>query len=257
MCPVFRDCDQYKRTRAKRTSYPQNLSTQVQKTSMYCEPPCPDLRDGHVRIGDTLDEKGGSALAPDRGASSIPHAAWLNLLKSISAVHGHGDTDTFTIMFPEIDFPIPDISYADDFQVLFDRACGLSGRLQYNGAVIHQGQSPKSLRMKSHDKIVLKPSATAKNPIIYLFAPHGRTVFASISVALVPQWEFCVIYPIVPILGNAKSGEMGGKGQHITWNVRTHTDGTLSELNTGLDVSYLFWEARYIPCYISPIFIRA
>ncbi|KAG1791958.1 uncharacterized protein BJ212DRAFT_1490797 [Suillus subaureus] len=30
----------------------------------------------------------------------------------------------------------------------------------------------------------------------------------------------------------------------LEWNVRTHQDGSLTEHNSGLDVSYLFWEAE-------------
>lgn len=95
------------------------------------------------------------------------------------------------------------------------------------------------------------PLRAADNPIIYLIAPQGRTILASVSVGLVPQWEFSVIYPIVPVHGYAESGEMGRKGQQITWNVRTHEDGSLTELNTGVDVSYLFWEAMYVPLPVS------
>ncbi|KAG1888813.1 hypothetical protein F4604DRAFT_1950600 [Suillus subluteus] len=44
-----------------------------------------------------------------------------------------------------------------------------------------------------------------------------------------------VVYPIVTT---------GDHGHRLEWNVHTHQDGSLTERNSGLDVSYLFWEAE-------------
>ncbi|KAJ7466257.1 hypothetical protein B0H11DRAFT_2174970 [Mycena galericulata] len=72
-------------------------------------------------------------------------------------------------------------------------------------------------------------------PVIYLFSPD--VLEASVRLSLSPEWDLSVVYPVVP----SKRG--AGGGESIQWNVRTHPDGSLTELGTGLDVSYLFWEA--------------
>jgi hypothetical protein len=71
-------------------------------------------------------------------------------------------------------------------------------------------------------------------PVIYLFPPTTTRVSAKLS--LVPEWDFSVIYPVVP----AKSTP---QGQELEWVVDASPDGILKEVNTGLEVSYLYWEA--------------
>ncbi|KAJ7452754.1 hypothetical protein B0H11DRAFT_2161447 [Mycena galericulata] len=76
---------------------------------------------------------------------------------------------------------------------------------------------------------------TGGKPVVYLFSPD--VLEASVRFSLSPEWDLSVVYPVVP----SKRGT--GGGESIQWNVRTHPDGSLTELGTGLDVSYLFWEA--------------
>ncbi|KAL1720259.1 hypothetical protein EV715DRAFT_272119 [Schizophyllum commune] len=71
-------------------------------------------------------------------------------------------------------------------------------------------------------------------PILYVFSP--RPVEATVRLSLTRDWSLSAIYLSVPIAD--KDG-----GQTLEWKVQTRADGTLHELNTGLDVSYLFWEA--------------
>jgi hypothetical protein len=75
-----------------------------------------------------------------------------------------------------------------------------------------------------------------RKPVIYLFSP--RNVDASVSVSLTPGMHFTVIYPIVPIEKHHSIS------QRVQWNVRTCLDGTLTESQTGLQLSSLFWEAE-------------
>ncbi|EFI26609.1 ubiquitin family protein [Coprinopsis cinerea okayama7 len=76
-------------------------------------------------------------------------------------------------------------------------------------------------------------------PVIYVFSPIEREV--SVKLSLVPQWELSAIYPVVPVKHSITSG------QELEWVVRTSPCGTLTEKTTGLDVSYLFWEADVRP----------
>ncbi|KAG1853274.1 hypothetical protein C8R48DRAFT_723405 [Suillus tomentosus] len=72
-----------------------------------------------------------------------------------------------------------------------------------------------------------------RKPVIYLYSPSDIDV--SVKLALIPEWRLSVIYPIVTTEDH---------GRRLEWNVRTHQDGSLTEHNSGLNVSYLFWEAE-------------
>jgi ubiquitin C len=78
-------------------------------------------------------------------------------------------------------------------------------------------------------------------PVIYLFSP--QTVDARVSLRLVPSWSFSAIYPVSSI----KYEEDGG--QKITWDVVVKPDGTMKDKSSGSDVSYLYWEAKYVITY--------
>lgn len=73
-------------------------------------------------------------------------------------------------------------------------------------------------------------------PVIYLFSPTEMD--ATVNLSLVPSWKFSAIYPVVP----TKTSILGHES--LSWQVRTHADGSLLEKTTGLDVAYLFWEAQ-------------
>ncbi|KAK1223417.1 hypothetical protein PQX77_013699 [Marasmius sp. AFHP31] len=70
-----------------------------------------------------------------------------------------------------------------------------------------------------------------------------QAIEARVSLSLVPQWEFSVIYPVVPVKRIVGSQVH----QEIEWTVETRPDGSMVEKATGLEVSYLFWEAHSEP----------
>ncbi|KAI0719183.1 hypothetical protein C8T65DRAFT_736878 [Cerioporus squamosus] len=73
-------------------------------------------------------------------------------------------------------------------------------------------------------------------PVIYLFPPTSIPD-VTVSVRLVPQWNFSHIYPVSDIKSLAD-------GKHtVTWSVSASPSGALVEKSTGLELSYLFWEA--------------
>jgi hypothetical protein len=94
-----------------------------------------------------------------------------------------------------------------------------------------------SYDIKNGDSINLQArallSGTVAKPVIYLFSPSDIDV--SVKLSLIPEWSLSVIYPVVSTEDH---------GHRLEWNVRTHQDGSLTEHNSGLDVSYLFWEAE-------------
>ncbi|RXW15280.1 hypothetical protein EST38_g10574 [Candolleomyces aberdarensis] len=71
-------------------------------------------------------------------------------------------------------------------------------------------------------------------PVIYLYPPIATRISTKLS--LVPEWKFSAIYPVLPVKNTPH-------GQAVEWMVDALPNGTLKELNTGLEVSYLYWEA--------------
>jgi hypothetical protein len=91
-----------------------------------------------------------------------------------------------------------------------------------------------SCGLQNGDHIVLLKAQIGGKPVIYLYSPSD--IDASVKHTLSPKWQFSAIYPVVPTKTN--------RGEGVEWNVQTHQDGSLTEKNTGQDVSYLFWEAE-------------
>ncbi|KAG2745021.1 hypothetical protein P692DRAFT_201720876 [Suillus brevipes Sb2] len=98
---------------------------------------------------------------------------------------------------------------------------------------LRDDRSIRSYDIRNGDTIILRVKSFVKKPIIYLYSPSDIDV--SVKLSLIPEWSLSVIYPVVTIEDH---------GQRLEWNVRTHQDGSLTEHNSGLDVSYLFWEAK-------------
>lgn len=92
-------------------------------------------------------------------------------------------------------------------------------------------------RKRRRGKATARRSRPAKKPVIYLFSPDDVDV--SVALTLSPELRFTAIYPIVPI-------QLRPVGYKIEWNVRTQADGTLTQLDTGLELSSLFWEAEWV-----------
>ncbi|TFK53742.1 hypothetical protein OE88DRAFT_1276408 [Heliocybe sulcata] len=110
-------------------------------------------------------------------------------------------------------------------------------RLIYKGHVLSDAATPYSAGMSSGDHVDALLRRRVRKPVIYLFSPVERK--ATVSVSLIPEWSFSIIYPIVPI------EEASGKAlQQVQWEVLVHKKGSLTETTTGLDVAYLFWEAH-------------
>ncbi|KAG1788638.1 uncharacterized protein HD556DRAFT_1217365, partial [Suillus plorans] len=116
----------------------------------------------------------------------------------------------------------------------------LVGSTQYNfkttwgGSRLDHNRSIGSYNILNGDSISFVTEQVSGNPVIYLYS--SSDVDVSVKLSLSPEWSFSAIYPIVALKQE--------HGQHVEWNVCTHQDGSLTERNSGLDVSYLFWEAR-------------
>ena len=107
-------------------------------------------------------------------------------------------------------------------------------RFIHNGDRVPNIGTVEMAGFEDGDTIDVYRALRAGKPIIYLYAPSELTV--SVMLSLVPQWSFSAIYPVVPI--------RHVKNEELEWKVCVKPNGELTELNTGLDVAYLFWEAQ-------------
>ncbi|KAI0707095.1 hypothetical protein C8Q76DRAFT_682066 [Earliella scabrosa] len=114
--------------------------------------------------------------------------------------------------------------------------CAKEWRLKFGEIKIAPEQTLQELNIKDGDRIYAMLEQVGGKPVIYLFPPEPLPS-ATVSVRLVPQWEFSHVYPVI----DPKPHDHGMKS--ITWNVSANTDGTLVEKGSDLELSYLFWEA--------------
>ncbi|SJL14727.1 uncharacterized protein ARMOST_18194 [Armillaria ostoyae] len=111
-------------------------------------------------------------------------------------------------------------------------------RLIFAGEQLEDGRWLSDYGIKNGATIDLVLTLRVDKPVIYLFTPLPLN--ATVRLSLVKTWTFSAIYPGVPI----KSSE---SGQSIEWNVNTHDDQTMTDIATGIRVSFLFWEAETNP----------
>ncbi|KAJ7025806.1 hypothetical protein C8F04DRAFT_1268793 [Mycena alexandri] len=82
------------------------------------------------------------------------------------------------------------------------------------GRRVTDDDTPESMEVEDGDDFLMYREQYGGKPVIHLYSPVEKE--ATVSLTLTRDRSF----------------------------VRTHLDGTLTELNTGLDVAYLFWEAH-------------
>lgn len=111
-----------------------------------------------------------------------------------------------------------------DFKLFYDRTLG-------------RDETPASLCMENEDTICVVREQCGGKPVIYLSAPSELE--ARVTLSLIPEWNLSAVYPVVPMTCRSSNSS-----EQIRGNIRTHSDGNLTETNTVLDVSYLFWEAQ-------------
>ncbi|KAG2113732.1 uncharacterized protein F5147DRAFT_650164 [Suillus discolor] len=159
-------------------------------------------------------------------------------------VHSSNDDKiTIKVVFPFGEIRSAKISRTVRVDELLAEAGDILGRpptsikAVWDGSIMREDRSIGSYSIEDGDSINLQagPLSFAK-PVIYLHSPSDIDV--SVKLSLIPEWSLSVIYPVVP---------MDEYRQHLEWNVRTHKDGSLTEHNSGLHVSYLFWEAEPPP----------
>jgi len=82
--------------------------------------------------------------------------------------------------------------------------------------------------------------AAPKKPVIYLYPPSSIPN-VTVDLHLTSCWQFSAVYPSPQT--TISLGEHS-TAQSLTWAVAAEPDGTLVEKTTGVEISYLYWEAR-------------
>ena len=88
------------------------------------------------------------------------------------------------------------------------------------------------------DTIPLRPEAP-KKPVIYLYPPSSLAD-VTVELSLTSSWRFSAVHP--PPRTTVPPG-MPHTAQLLTWTVSAEPDGTLVDKTSGMEVSYLYWEA--------------
>lgn len=112
-------------------------------------------------------------------------------------------------------------------------------RCFFMGKRINPCETPRDLGLIDGDTIDISKNHLGGKPVIYLMSPVD--VEAHVKLSLVPQWDFSAVYPVVPLKSLT---DKSPSGEQIEWTVTTHSDGSLTEVSTGLEITYLFWEAQ-------------
>lgn len=105
------------------------------------------------------------------------------------------------------------------------------GRLAAETTVAESG-------LEDGDVVIMAPVQHGGKPVIYL-NPPASLASAHVSVTLSPEWEFSALYPLVEVDEDKRSGE-----STVAWMVSAERDGSLVDLASGLELKYLFWEAK-------------
>ncbi|KAF6813244.1 ubiquitin [Colletotrichum sojae] len=110
-------------------------------------------------------------------------------------------------------------------------------RICFEGQRMSDEDTPGALEAEPGNNIEVDTGRYDGKPAIFLMSPV-RLDSASVQVTLSPHWKFSTIYPLVePVLQN-------GNWSSVSWQVSADPNGTLKDAATGVECSYLYWEAK-------------
>ncbi len=109
-------------------------------------------------------------------------------------------------------------------------------RLLFAGKVLEDEHLLRNYNVGIGDRLDLVLELRGGKPVIYILSPRTLDDI-SVSLALAPGWSFSALYPNTAIIHKDRK-------EVVHWVVDASPDGTLLDKRSGLQVSYIFWEAE-------------
>ena len=109
----------------------------------------------------------------------------------------------------------------------------------YGNAYMNNEKTFADYGIVSGDTILLNPASRPRKPVIYLYPPSSLAD-VTVELGLTPSWRFSAVHP--PPQSTVPLG-LPHTAQSLTWSVAAEPDGTLVDKTSGMEVSYLYWEA--------------
>jgi hypothetical protein len=114
-------------------------------------------------------------------------------------------------------------------------------RLRLDGRSVFGSQTYAELEMEDGDSFYAYQEQLGGKPVIYLLPP--KPLLATVELALLPTWAFSALYPLSPTSSKSFAG-YSTPGEIVEWTVDVKPNGDMMDERTGVEVSYLFWEAQ-------------
>jgi hypothetical protein len=133
---------------------------------------------------------------------------------------------------------------------LIDPQAGYSASnssLMFGNSYLNNERTFSDYGIISGDSILLNPNPirarrarrVLRKPVIYLFPPLSLPD-VTVKLTLTSTWRFSVVHP--PPRATVPPGEPH-TAQSLTWAVAAEPSGMLIDKTSGMEVSYLYWEA--------------
>jgi hypothetical protein len=125
---------------------------------------------------------------------------------------------------------------------LMDPQVGYSAsnsKLIYGNSYMNNERTFADYGIVSGDTILLNPISRPRKPVIYLYPPSSLAD-VTVELGLTPSWRFSAVHP--PPRSTVPLG-VPHTAQSLTWSVAAEPDGTLVDKTSGMEISYLYWEA--------------
>ena len=122
--------------------------------------------------------------------------------------------------------------------------------LSFANSPLNNERTLSDCGIKSGDTIMLNPTlpplpapdmwqVSIDKPVIYLYPPSSLSD-VTVELALTSSWRFSAVHP--PPRATVPPGKLH-TAQSLTWSVAAEPNGMLVDKTSGMEVSYLYWEA--------------
>ena len=220
----------------------------MQSTASACNSPVSP----EMHMPGTLSLPSSSSLLPPRRAPQPPQPPRPEPFFQRKTEQSSGVLQVINIAFPDHMKPTPssfDVSEPELLKKkisrlydLMDPQIGYSAsnsKFIYGNAYMNNEKTFADYGIVSGDTILLNPVSRPRKPVIYLYPPSSLAD-VRVELGLTPSWRFSAVHP--PPQGTVPLG-LPHTAQSLTWSVAAEPDGTLVDKTSGMEVSYLYWEA--------------